>query len=239
MPHQSTHTSTATISHAPGAPSQPSPYSSPISSRAPRPPSMMSLRHTGRSRSDQTNGPASSSACRPMTSLWPTYVTISALLWLVECMACWWTLVQTSFKVEGWARWQSGWTITFSSGFYEHIYPATTCDAQNGAVRFKRVGGTDRKAADYGMVATAFPVVWQRSSMRTAAPASVISCTPPLDPQLTVTSPMWMHTSTSCHHCSVSSGRAQRQSPLEKRSHIWASAGTYTHRWYTYQTGKK
>ena len=56
--------------------------------QAPGPPSAMSLRHTGWSQSDQTNGPASSSACRPMTSSRPTYVTILALLQLVECMAC-------------------------------------------------------------------------------------------------------------------------------------------------------
>ena len=72
-----------------------------------------------------------------------------------------------------------------------------------------------------------------------AAPASAISRTPPLDLQLTATSPMRMQTSMSCRRCSVSSGRAQRQSPLEKRSHIWASAGTYARRWYTYQTRKK
>ena len=36
MPHQSTHTLTAMISHAPGAPSRPLPYSLPISPQAPR-----------------------------------------------------------------------------------------------------------------------------------------------------------------------------------------------------------
>ena len=147
--------------------------------------------------------------------------------------------MQTYFEVKGWACWQNGWTITFSSRFYKHIYLATTCDAQNGAVRFKQVGGTDRKAANYGTAATVFPAVWWRSLMRTAVPASMISCMPPLDLQSTATSPMWMQTSTSCHCCSVSSGRARRQSPLEKRSHIWASAGTYACRWYTYQTRKK
>ena len=137
MPHPSIPTSTATISCAPGAPSQRLPYSSPASPQAPRPPSAMLQRHTGRFLSSPTNGLGSSSGCRQMTSLRSMSATILASRWPGEYMGRWQTLEPTSSEGMGWAHWQSGWMIMFSSESHEHICIATMPSAQYGVRRFK------------------------------------------------------------------------------------------------------
>ena len=239
MPHPSTPTSTATISCAPGAPSQRLPYSSPASPQAPRPPSTMSQRHTGRFLSGPTNGPGSSSGCRQMTSLWSMSATILASHWLGEYMGRWQMPEPTSSEGMGWAHWQSGWMIMFSSKSHEYICIATMPSARYGVRRFKRTGATGRREVDYGMEGRPSPVAWQKSLMRTAKQASTTSLSSPHNQKPIVTSPTQMQTLIGSHMCWVSNGRAPRSSPLAKRCLIWGFAGTCTRRSYTYQMRKR
>ena len=151
MQHQSTLTSNATTSCAPGALSQQSLCSLPIFLQAPRPLYMTSQRRTGQSLSGPNNGPGSSSSCTLMTSLRSTSATTLASHWPEEYMGLWQTPEPTFSEGKEWGHWQSGWTIIFSFESYERIHLATMHSAQYGIRRSKQMGGVGRKEVAYGM----------------------------------------------------------------------------------------
>ena len=174
-----------------------------------------------------------------MTSLQSTSATILASRQPGEYMGRWQMPEPTSSKGMGWAHWQSGWMIIFSSESHEHICIATMPSARYGVRRFKQTGAAGRREVDYGMEGRPSPAAWQKSSMRTAKQASTTSLSSPHDQKPIVTSPMQMWTLIGSHMRWVSNGRAPRRSPSAKRCPIWGFAGTCARRSYTYQMRKR
>ena len=154
-------------------------------------------------------------------------------------MGLWQTPELTFSEGKEWGRWQSGWTIIFSSESYECIYLATMHSTHYGIRRSKQTGGVGRKEVTYGMEERPSPAAWQKNLTRTVTQASVTYLTSPRDPELMMTSPMQTWTSTDSRPCWASNGRAPRRFPLARRCPTWASAGICTHRWCTYEMKRR
>ena len=101
------------------------------------------------------------------------------------------------------------------------------------------MGGAGRKGVGYGTGERPSPMAWQKNLTRTATRASVTSLTSLHDPKPIMISPMQMQTSTDSHLCWASNGRAPRRFPSARRCPTWASDGTCTHRWCTYQMERR
>jgi hypothetical protein len=147
---RSTHTSTVITSRVHGAPSPPSPCLYPAFPQAPRPQSTMLPRPTGPSRSSQPNGPVWWSACRLMISLQSTCATTLASLQLGVYMG-WWQMPELTYsEATALARWRSGSTTMFSSGFHAGTCPNTMHSARSGSVRFSPMEAAGKRAAVCG-----------------------------------------------------------------------------------------
>jgi len=142
----------------------------------------------------------------------------------------WWPMrAQTSSVGMGSALWQNGSMTTCSSRSHESTYPLITPPAHNGAVKSANKEAASRMVAAYGTGGRTSQMAPQRNSMKTAISHSGTWREPPPTVQKTECFRTQMQTLMPFPRTLEFAGNPPNLFPLDQKSRIWVSVGTYTH----------